>query len=193
MRFASCLALLAFGVAACSNVVSESADRSAGAGSDDKEVVNLDGLKSPAPAEWKKEAPANKMRFAQFRLPKQKDDKNDAELILFRDLGGSAKQNVERWKQQFQPPEGKKIDDVAKVTEIKIGGRTATLLDVQGIYLFKTRPFDPADKGEKRPDYRMLAIHFDGPDHLYHIKLTGPAKTVEYYQKGFDEWLKNFK
>ena len=40
MRFASCLALLAFGVAACSNVVSESADRSAGAGSDDKEVVN---------------------------------------------------------------------------------------------------------------------------------------------------------
>jgi hypothetical protein len=39
----------------------------------------------------------------------------------------------------------------------------------------------------------MLAIYFDGPKDLYQIKLTGPAKTVEAYKKGFDEWLKNFK
>jgi hypothetical protein len=156
-------------------------------------VVELDKLKSQTPAEWKEEKPDNKMRMAQFRLPKAKDDKNDAELVLFKNLGGSADENVDRWKKTFTPPEGKTIDDVTTVTKIKIGGMEATYVDIKGTYLFKARPFDPSDKGEKRPDYRMLAVHFQGPDSLYHIKLTGPANTVEQYKKGFDEWLKAFK
>jgi hypothetical protein len=39
----------------------------------------------------------------------------------------------------------------------------------------------------------MLAVHFDGPDNVYHIKLTGPEQTVEAYKKGFDDWLRGFK
>ncbi|MGH9678115.1 MAG: hypothetical protein ACRD36_13510, partial [Candidatus Acidiferrum sp.] len=90
-------------------------------------------------------------------------------------------------------PEGKSINDVSKVAEIKIGGREATRLDIHGSYLFKVRPFDPVDKGEKRPGYRMIGIQYAGPNNLYHMRFVGPAKTVEYYKKGFDEWLKNFK
>jgi hypothetical protein len=101
--------------------------------------------------------------------------------------------NVNRWKGQFTAPAGKSIDDVAKVQEIKIAGRDATLLDVHGTYTYKRRPFDPNEQGEKRPDYRMLAVQFQGPDNLYHIRLVGPAKTVEHFEKGFEEWLKNFK
>jgi hypothetical protein len=156
-------------------------------------VVDLDGLKSAAPASWKEEAPSNQMRLAQFKLPKAKDDANDAELIIFKNAGGSVRDNVNRWKGQFTPPDGKNIDDVAKVADIKIAGHDATLLDVHGTYTYKQRPFDPNDKGEKRPDYRMLAIQFQGPTNLYHIRLVGPAKTVEQYKKGFDDWLKNFK
>jgi hypothetical protein len=156
-------------------------------------VVELDDLRSGAPADWKEEAPSNQMRLAQFRLPHKDDDKYDAELVIFKGLGGSARDNVARWKGQFTPPSGKKIDDVAKVEEIKIGGHQAIYLDVQGDYLMKTRPFDPSDKGEKRPDYRLLAIHLNGPKTVYHIRLVGPAKTVEAYKKGFEEWLKNFK
>ena len=156
-------------------------------------VVDLDGLKSKTPAEWKEVAPSSKMRFMQFRLPKAEGDKEDAELQLFKGLGGSAKDNVKRWQDQFTPPKGKSIDDVSKITELKIAGHKATLLDVHGTYLFKARPFDPNDKGEKRPDYRLLAVHFDGPKNVYHIRLVGPAKTVEAYKKGFEEWLKNFK
>jgi hypothetical protein len=157
-----------------------------------KEIV-LDGLKSRAPGTWVEEAPTNKMRFAQYRLPKAKGDDADAELVIFKGLGGSAKQNIDRWKAQFVAPEGKKIDDVVKVEDIKIAGREATYLDVQGTYLFKARPFDPDAKTEKKPDYRLLAVHFDGPSNVYHIKLTGPAKTVEQYKKGFDEWLHGLK
>jgi hypothetical protein len=178
---------------ACSPSASEST-----AADGDKEkskgvVVTLDDVKSTTPGDWKEEEPANRMRFMQFRLPKKGGDKEDAELIIFQRLGGGSKANVDRWKGQFLPPEGKKIDEVAEVKEIKIGDRPATYLDVQGTYLFNPQPFNPRSKPEKRPNYRMLALYFEGPKEPYQIKLTGPAKTVEAYKKGFDEWLKNFK
>jgi hypothetical protein len=190
MRQAWGLVMVALGAL----VLAGSNDSSARADDKDKgTVVELDDLRSTAPASWKEEEPSNRMRYAQFRLPKKGDDRYDAEVVIFRGLGGSAKDNVERWKKQFTPPEGKALEDVARVEEIKIGGHPAVYLDVQGTYLMKTRPFDPNDKGEKRPDYRLLAVHFDGPKNVYHIRLVGPAHTVEAYKKGLDEWLKNFK
>ena len=185
MRRASWFALpvLALGLA----LAARGADKDSGV------VVDMDGLRSRAPAAWKEQPPANRMRFAQFRLPKQGADKDDGELVIFKGLGGSAKANVQRWKDMFQPPAGKKIDDVAKVEEIKIGGRDAVYLDISGTYVFRARPFDPNSPKEKKPDYRMLAVQWDGPQAPYQIRLTGPAKTVEHYKKGFDEWLKGFK
>lgn len=185
--------MLAFLAAACNPSASESPAVDGAKEHDKGVVVDLDGLKSTAPGDWKEQAPSNRMRFMQFRLPKKGDDKHDAELVIFRNISGTAKENVQRWKGQFSPPEGKKIDDVAKVEELKVSGAELTYLDVSGTYLFKTRPVDPSDKGEKRPNYRMLAVQFDAPKNIYHIKLTGPAKTVEAYKKGFDEWVKNFK
>jgi hypothetical protein len=177
---------LVFGPSACESTAADK-DKDKGV------VVDLDGLKSTTPGDWKEEAPSNRMRLTQFRLPKKGDDKDDAELVIFQKLGGGSKANVERWKKQFVPPEGKKIDDVSEVKEIKIGGRSATYLDVHGDYLFNPQPFNPRSKSVKKPGYRMLAIYFDGPKEIYQIKVTGPAKTVEAYKKDFDEWLKNFK
>src|SRR5262245_5973183 len=88
---------------------------------DDKGTpVELDGLKSTAPANWKKEEPRNppgmQSRVYQFKIPKAGDDKDDAELIVFYfgpAGGGSAEDNIKRWKGFFTPPDGKKIDDVS--------------------------------------------------------------------------------
>ena len=186
---------LAFMTAACSPSAGES---NAADGDSEKDkgkgvVVDLDGLKSTTPGDWKEQAPANKMRYMQFRLPKKGDDKEDAELVIFKGLGGGSKANVDRWKGQFEPPEGKTVDDVAQIKEIKIGDRPAVYVDIQGTYKFKLQPFNPRSKEEKKPNYRMLAIYYDGSENPYQIKLTGPAKTVETYKKGFDEWVKNFK
>src|SRR5262249_18747743 len=144
------------------------------------------------PKEWKEEAPENKMRFAQFRLPAAKPDKDDAQLVIFKGFTGTAKQNVERWKGQFIPPEGKKIDDVSKVEETKVANHPVTYLDIQGTYL-DGPPNLPAAQKTKRPGYRMLAVQFEGPDNIYHIKLYGPEATVAAHKKAFDEWLKAFK
>ena len=156
-------------------------------------IVELDGYKSRAPAEWKEEAPGNQMRLTQFRLPKAEGDKTDAELVVFKGIGGSAKANIDRWKGFFIPPEGKTIDDIAKVTEIKMSDVDAPYLDVKGTYKFKERPFDPNSKEERKPDYRMLGVVFETKKNPYHIRLVGPAKTVEKYKKDFDLWLKGFR
>jgi hypothetical protein len=186
MRRAALL-VTAVGVLAWGSVTAELSAK------DDKGTeVEIDGLKATTPADWKAEKPTSKLRFAQFRLPKKGDDKDDAELVIFKGLGGSVEQNLERWKGTFVPPKGKKIEEVSKVEEMKVQGRKVTYLDISGTFKYK-EPGKPDAKEEPRPDYRMLAVQFDGKDDAYHIKLTGPAKTVEAYKKGFDEWLKALK
>jgi hypothetical protein len=160
---------------------------------DDKgTAVEIDGKKSTTPAEWKKETPASNLRYAQFKLPKVKDDKQDAELVIFKGIPDTVKGNIERWQGDFLPPKGKKAEDISKVSEVKLGGKDATYVDIKGTYLYKTRPRDPNEKAQERPDYRLLGVVYEG-DAKYQIRLIGPAATVEHYKKGFDEWVKGFK
>ena len=58
--------------------------------------VSLGGKKAKTPSGWKEEAPANQMRYAQFKLPKVAGDDADAELVVFKGLGGSADANIDR-------------------------------------------------------------------------------------------------
>jgi hypothetical protein len=187
MKRALCLGLLGCAALLCA----------AGLRADDKKddkgaIVDLGGMKSRAPAEWKEEEVTNRMRLQQFKLPKVKDDAQDAEIVIF-NLGGTAEANIDRWKKMFTPPEGKSLDDVAKVTKMDVGDAKMTYLDVSGTYTFQERPFDPNSKKEMRPHSRMLGVIVETPKSQFQIRLVGPAATVENYKKGFDEWLKNFK
>jgi len=159
-------------------------------------VVEIDDLKSAAPAGWKQEEVDAKFRTHHFRIPHVADDKTDADLTIFffgTGSGGTAEANVKRWKGMFIPPEDKKIEDVAKVEEFKVGNVNVTYLDVQGTYKFKERPFDPASKEELRPDHRMLGVVFESPKGPYFFRFVGPAKTVTENKKAFEDWVKAFK
>jgi hypothetical protein len=159
-------------------------------------VVTLDGLKSQTPSDWVEEPTTSQMRIKQFRLPAVGNDKDNAELTIFffgTGGGGSAEENVKRWKGMFVPPEGKKIDDVAKVDKMKVGDVNLTYLDVQGTYLFKDQPFNPNSSTTRRPNYRMLGVVFESKNGPYFMRLVGPADTVVHYKKGFEDWLKAFK
>lgn len=155
-------------------------------------VVDLGGLKATAPASWKEVEVSNPMRIKQFAVP-GKD--GEAELVIFyfgEGQGGSVQANVDRWKKQFTPPEGKTIEDVSKVSKVKLASTEATVLDVSGTYMFKARPMDPGP-GEPRPDHRMLAVVLETPKGNYFLRFVGPAKTIEKNKKDFDGWLKRFK
>ncbi len=156
-------------------------------------TITIDNLKSVTPAQWKEEPPSNKMRFAQFVLPKVAGDEKDADIVIFKGLGGSAKANIDRWKEQFSTNDGGKLGEKDyKITEIKVAGKPALYLDVKGAYKYKAAPFDPNSKTVLMENSRLLAAHVEAND-IYHIKLTGPAKTVEKYREGFEKWLADFK
>jgi hypothetical protein len=156
-------------------------------------VFTIDGLKSVIPAEWKEEAPSLKMRYAQFVLPKVEGDAKDGEIVIFKGLGGSGKANIDRWKEQFSTNDGGKLSEKDfKITEIKVAGKPTMYVDMKGTYKYKAAPFDPNSKTVLMENARMLAAQVDAND-IYHIKLTGPAKTVEKYRDGFEKWLANFK
>ena len=167
----------------------------AAARADDKgTATTIDGLKSTAPATWKaKEAAGSRVYY--FILPKEKGDKFDGELIVsyFDGKGGTVADNVKRWKTMITPPEGKTIEDVSKTEELKVGTGKATVFDASGTYTHKARPMDPNEKGEKREDYRMIAVYLETPNGPYFIRVTGPTRTIEAHKKGFDEWLKGMK
>jgi hypothetical protein len=158
----------------------------AAAGAADKDnVVEIDGIKSKAPADWKAEQPSSNLRVAQFSVP---GTGGDADLGIFK-AGGGVKANVERWKSQFKAADGKEVE--FKMEEMKIADRTATYVTLAGTY--NPPPFDAKFKGAPRPDFRLLAIYIDGKNDSYQIKLLGPTKTVEAQKKAFDEWVKAFK
>jgi hypothetical protein len=158
--------------------------------------VTLDGLQSRAPEGWAEEKPESRFRVKQFRLAAVEDDKDNAEVVIFffgEGSGGSAKENIKRWKAMFVPPEGKKIDDVAKEERLKINGVPATYFDVHGTYLAKDRPFDPNSPTIRRENYRMIKVVFESKKGPYFFSLIGPAATVAHYKKGFDQFVKGFK
>lgn len=160
---------------------------------EDKKEIELDGMKSFVPGSWKSEKPDNRLRYLQFKLPKAKDDKEDAVLIVSKGIGGSPEANIKRWKEQMIPPEGKTLDDICKVTDVKIGDVKAPFLDASGTYKDNPQPFNPASKTVNRAGYRLLAIHYEGKDDVYQFKLYGPADTVAAHKEGFESWIKGYK
>ena len=146
-------------------------------------VVRIEKAGAAVPADWKEETPSNTMRFGQFKLPGEGG--KDGEIVLFKGLGGGVGPNIKRWKDTF--PEGE-----SKETEVKIAGLSGKRLDISGTYMFKAAPFNPNAKAEARPGYKMSAIYLDG-DVPYQIRMVGPEKTIEKYQKGFDSWVESFK
>lgn len=156
------------------------------------EVV-IDGLKALPPADWQSEKPANRLRSHQFRVPKLGDDKEDAELAILPDVRGEVSVNLERWKEMFQPPEGKTLDDISRVEKFAVGPIQVVYLDVQGTYLHKHRPLAPKSEAKPLPGYRMISVLFTTPENAHLIRLVGPTRTIEGQKKPFDAWLKSFK
>jgi hypothetical protein len=157
---------------------------------DDKKgtTVELAGMKSATPAEWKeKQLPAGSMRMMQLTVPKAEGDPEDAEVAIFKlSASGTVEQNLKRQLDKFAP-EGRKD----RTDKIKVGPLDATYQDITGTFLQK--PFPMAQQFTTKKDWRQLYVVFDKDGDQYYIWLLGPQKTVEKHRKGFEDWLKNFK
>ena len=151
------------------------------------EPVEIDGLRSEAPADWEAQ-PVTGMRKYQFRLPGDKADAHPTEVVVFffgKGQGGDAAGNIARWKGMFEKAE-------PKVTEETIAGSKATIVELSGTYLFRVRPMDP-NPPEPRPGHRMIGVHFATPSGPYFMRFVGPDATVSRHKAAFLKWLRGFK
>ena len=156
-------------------------------------ALDLGGVKSVIPSDWKKETPKSFLRKYEYSLPKAKGDKEDAELAIFffKGGGGGVEANLARWKNEFLAPKGKTIEEVSKVKKFDVGEVKVVYLDLSGTYKYKKKFSDT--KYIPKENFRRIGVIFQTKVGPYFLKLTGPEKTIAKHQKSFDNWLKGFK
>jgi hypothetical protein len=159
---------------------------------DDKgTAVKVGSLTATAPADWKSEKPANRLRSHQFKLPAAPDHP-EAEVIVMPDSTADVEKTFPRWKASFVPPEGKTEPD-AKTAKWDVKGATVNVLDVSGTWKYRERPFDPKSKEELKQDYRAVWVIVADTDGATHVRLRGPIPSVEKNYKAFEAWVKALK
>ena len=156
--------------------------------------VRLGPLSAVPPAEWAREKPANLLRSAQFKLKSADEALAPAELAVFPESSPKVKAKFEEWRATFVPPAGKPADEPGTVTTFELPKATTThRLDVSGTWKYRERPRDPKSKEELRPEYRVIWVILVNEDETTHVRLSGPATTVEAHRAAFEAWLKSAK
>jgi hypothetical protein len=145
-----------------------------------------------APADWTAKPSTSSMRAAIFELPPK--DGGTAELVVtyFGPNGaGSVQDNLNRWIDQFQQPDGKPSRDVANVKQLKFGGQDAAYVEVSGRYVAMAMP--GATPAADKPDQAMRAAIVQSPKGPYYFKLVGAKATVEANAAAFRKMLESIK
>ena len=143
------------------------------------------GLKVKAPEGWLRQKPANRMRKAQFKLPHAENDTFDGELTVIPAFGGMDA-NLQRWKQQF-----KEVPEPL-INKRKVAGMEVSIVQLDGTYMYKARPMDPAETSQPRSDYRVLAAVVQAPGGQVFFKSFGPRATMEKWQEAFTDMVDSF-
>lgn len=149
--------------------------------------LDLGAITLSVPPGWQSQPPSSSMRKAQFVLPRQGGDEEDAEMVVFyfgSGSAGSVEANLNRWRGQMKGAEG-------ATTKSKANGMNVTTLDVKGAYSASMGPM--MQSGPEKPGYRMIATIVESPAGAYYFKLTGPQATVEHWSGSVASFIASAK
>jgi hypothetical protein len=140
-----------------------------------------------APATWKVEAPANRYRRAQYRLPGA--GKAEAALMIvshFPGMGGSTADNIARWHKQLETTKGA---PAPKTSTRKVGALEVTTTFAVGAYLQPKNPMNMRGPVVKRDGWALLGAIVTTPTGPWFFKAVGPKETLETHRAAFDKLL----
>jgi hypothetical protein len=144
-------------------------------------VVELGGLRSQVPADWVEVEPDDAQYYKQYRLAPVGDGVDYTQVsIRFLRNAGTAADYVRRWKGIFLPPEGKTMQEAAKLQQLTVNGVAVTYLDVRGDYRGV-----PGNIATPRGNFRLLGVYLDTPKGPYIIRMFGPDEAVTFYRPEF--------
>ena len=150
-------------------------------------------LQFDAPRDWIARQTESPMRLAQFDLPREGNDPEDAELVVyyFGGEGGTVELNLDRWTNQMLQPDDRPSADVATTTSFEVSSMLVTVLDVPGIYAAEVHP------GSKmryyKRGFRLMAAVVESPAGPFFFKLTGPNRTVTRWEPTFAALLESVR
>ena len=147
-----------------------------------------------AHADWVTEKPSSNMRLAQYRLPKAEGDTEDASLVLYffgSNQGGSVQANLERWIGQIEQPDGSSSQAKAKSETLTVHGLKVSTIDLAGTYVAETAPGSGVRHNSL--GYRLRAAVIETPKGAHYVKLVGPSKTIDRWDKAFNDYLQSFE
>lgn len=145
------------------------------------------------PEGWVAKRPSSRIVEHEYSIPKVEGDPADGRMTVM-GAGGSIDANIDRWRGQFEGPDGRPLgQDAVHAEKCKLGGEDAVIVDISGTFLDKVGgPFAPGPT-VKREKYRMLAgIVTTKNLGNYFFKFYGPEKTVAAHKDAFTKMLESF-
>ena len=151
--------------------------------------VQIGILTMEIPEGWIAEQPRSSLRVAQYRLEHVMGDKEDAELAVFNQIGGSVEQNLQRWYGQFSQPDGSDSAERAQVKSLKVNGLPVTTVYLEGTLSGSAM----MTVGEDKPDFALLAAIVETVEGPYYFKIVGPVQTVQFWKDRFEALVNSLK
>ena len=144
------------------------------------------------PTDWLQQEPSSSMRHDQYEMPGPKGS-DLATLAIFKGIGGSVDSNIDRWKKQFIVPPNTAESNWAKQESKVINQIPVHIVSVQGTYLKSRMPMMMDGPKIELKDYALLAVIAETNTGLWFFKVTGPQKTVKFWEKDFDTFINTFR
>ena len=146
--------------------------------------TRIGNLLANVPDSWMGIRPSSSLRLMEFRLGLLTDD---ATLAIFKNIGGSIDDNLERWSGQF----GYLLSDSeVNIRAENINGMQVSIISIIGTYTNRMAFSKPT---QPKPNYRLLGAIVDTRDGLYYFKLTGPNTVITGKIEEFTRLIKSLR
>jgi hypothetical protein len=193
LKSTTALLTILFSLAACSKgTVTGSANAQPQANTPSQAATGT--LNYTVPEGWVSEKTSSTMRVAQYKLPRQSGDQEDASLVLYyfgQNQGGGTQANIDRWINQMHQPDSGDPKARAKSETLTVNGLKVTTLDLSGTYSAEMTP--GAGDFTNKPNYRLRGAVVETPKGSYFVKLTGPEKTIAHWDQSFRDYINSFQ
>ena len=147
--------------------------------------IQIGNLIARVPDTWKVVKPSSSMRLMEFQVGV---NNTDASMAVFKNIGGTINDNLERWAGQFGY---ELIDQDVKITNEMINGIDFHIISILGTYT-NTMAFS-ARNSEPKNNYRLLGAIANTTDGLYYFKMTGPNAIINNEIEEFSYFIQSLQ
>lgn len=155
---------------------------------DDHKQSKFLGLVTDKPATWIEHPPATSMELTRYTVP-GREGNPAAEIVVFyfgEGMGGSAQDNIERWRGQFRRNEDGSLVD-ADVTELEAGENIGiTLVEILGDWM-------RMGAASHTTDQHFVAAIVECPRGPLFIRFVGHEDTVGPNRDAFVEMMTSLR